>query len=125
VATIISGWAHDHESFNDLSDASFAANYRRVYGTPVRWLAGDRGADSDDDQDSRVDIDIDQDIIIAAPFCMIGRSQSYFNGTPTVPSSQNSISEQWFDRRLRAAGDSRTGAHHIIGIANRWRAAGA
>src|SRR5450432_2268812 len=56
-----------HESFNDISDTSFAANYRRVYGHPggngLPTIADPNGEHGGND---RVDVDIDEDIIIAA-----------------------------------------------------------
>lgn len=108
-----------HESFNDLSDASFAANYRRVYGhAGPAGLPVIAGADSDDDQDSRVDIDIDQDIIIAAPLLHDWAKPIVFqwNADGTEFAEFNFGGNGSTDD-YGAAGDSRTGAHHIIGIA--------
>ena len=55
--------AHRMRSFNDLSDVSFAANYRRVYGHPGFGGLPTVG----DGLFDRVDVDIDEGIIVAAP----------------------------------------------------------
>jgi hypothetical protein len=108
-----------HESFNDLSDNSFAANYRRVYGHP-----GEDGlptiADPGDDHagNDRVDIDIDEDIITAAPLLHDWAKPIVFqwNADGTEFAEFNFGGNGSTDN-YGAAGDSRTGAHHIIGIA--------
>jgi len=109
-----------HESFNDLSDTSFAANYRRVYGHP-----GPHGlpviADADGEhepQDDGVDVDIDQDIIIAAPLLHDWAKPLVFqwNADGTEFAEFNFGGNGATDN-YGSAGDSRTGGHHIIGIA--------
>jgi hypothetical protein len=108
-----------HESFNDLSDTSFAANYRRVYGHPgANGLPVIAAVDGDNDQDDRVDIDIDQDIIVAAPLLHDWAKPLVFqwNADGTEFAEFNFGGNGATDN-YGAAGDSRTGAHHIIGIA--------
>jgi hypothetical protein len=103
-----------HETFNDLSDVSFAANYRRVYGhlgpggLPV---VGDGFAD-------RADVDIDEDIIVAAPLLHDWAKPLVFqwNADGTEFAELN-FGGAGVNDNNGAAGDSRTGAHHIIGLA--------
>jgi len=108
-----------HESFNDLSDGSFAANYRRVYGhTGPGGLPELAAADGDADRDDSVDIDIDQDIIVAAPLLHDWAKPLVFqwNADGTEFAELNFGGNGATDN-FGAAGDSRTGAHHIIGVA--------
>ena len=108
-----------HESFNDLSDTSFAANYRRVYGHPgPNGLPVIASADRDDDADDSVDVDIDQDIIVAAPLLHDWAKPLVFqwNADGTEFAEFNFGGNGTTDN-YGSAGDSRTGAHHIIGIA--------
>jgi hypothetical protein len=108
-----------HESFNDLSDISFAANYRRVYGhTGAGGLPVIAAADGDRDSDDSVDVDIDEDIIVAAPLLHDWAKPLVFqwNADGTEFAEFNFGGNGTTDN-YGAAGDSRTGAHHIIGIA--------
>lgn len=108
-----------HESFNDLSDSSFAANYRRVYGHPgPHGLPVIASADGDTDRDDTVDVDIDDDIIIGAPLLHDWAKPIVFqwNADGTEFAEFNFGGNGATDN-YGAAGDSRTGAHHIIGIA--------
>jgi hypothetical protein len=107
-----------HESLNDLSDSSFAANYRRVYGHPGPGGLPVIGGDGDRDQDDAVDVDIDDDIIVAAPLLHDWAKPLVFqwNGDGTEFAEFNFGGNGTTDN-YGSAGDSRTGAHHIIGIA--------
>src|SRR5450631_162347 len=108
-----------HESFNDLSDTSFAANYRHVYGHPgPHGLPVIASPDADHDADDDVDVDIDQDIIIAAPILHDWAKPLVFqwNADGTEFAEFNFGGNGATDN-YGSAGDSRTGAHHIIGIA--------
>jgi hypothetical protein len=115
-----------HESFNDLSDASLSANYRRVYGHPgpngLPVIAGAEGAhgvpDGDEPSDIDIDIDIDEDIIIAAPLLHDWGKPIVFqwNADGTEFAEFNFGGTGTTDN-YGSAGDSRTGAHHIIGVA--------
>jgi len=108
-----------HESFNDISDTSFAGNYRRVYGHPGRdGLPVIAAADGDHDADDTVDVDIDQDIIVGAPLLHDWGKPIVFqwNSDGTEFAELNFGGNGATDN-YGAAGDSRTGAHHIIGVA--------
>jgi hypothetical protein len=108
-----------HESFNDLSDQSLAANYRRVYGHTGRsGLPEIQVGDSDSDRDDKSDIDIDEDIIVGAPLLHDWAKPIVFqwNADGTEFAELNFGGNGATDN-YGAAGDSRTGAHHILGIA--------
>jgi len=105
-----------HESFNDLSDASFAANYRRVYGNPGRdglpVLVPD-GRDQD-----FADVDIDQNVILGAPLLHDWAKPIVFQWNADGSEfAEFNFGGNGATDNYGAAGDSRTGAHHIIGIA--------
>jgi hypothetical protein len=103
-----------HETFNDLSDVSFAANYRRVYGHPGPGglpVVGDGFFD-------RVDIDIDEDIIVAAPLLHDwGKPVVFQWNVDGTEFAELNFGGNGATDNNGAAGDSRTGAHHIIGVA--------
>jgi hypothetical protein len=109
-----------HESFNDISDLSLAANYRRVYGhTGPSGLpeiaAPGRDGDGDDD---RPDIDISQDIILGAPLLHDWGKPIVFQwNTDGTEFAELNFGGNGSTDNFGAAGDSRTGAHHIIGLA--------
>jgi len=108
-----------HESFNDLSDVSFAANYRRVYGhTGPGGLPEIARSDDNDDQDERYDLDIDEDIILGAPILHDWAKPIVFqwNADGTEFAELNFGGSGTTDN-FGGPGDSRTGGHHIIGIA--------
>jgi hypothetical protein len=103
-----------HETLNDLSNVSLAANYRRVYGHPGPGglpVVGDGIFD-------RVDVDIDQDITLAAPLLHDWGKPIVFqwNADGTEFAEFNFGGNGATDN-YGNAGDSRTGAHHIIGVA--------
>ena len=110
-----------HETFNDLSDDSLASNYRRVYGT---LGTGRASADRRRRRPRRprlratADFDIDQSIILAAPLLHDWGKPIVFqwNADGTEFAEFNFGGNGATDN-YGAAGDSRTGAHHIIGIA--------
>jgi len=121
-----------HESFNDLSDVSLAANYRRVYGhtgasglpeiaLPDADEHGDhgRGEPRDDARDdARSDIDIDQDLILGAPLLHDWAKPIVFQwNADGTEFAEFSFGGNGATDNFGAAGDSRTGAHHIIGVA--------
>jgi hypothetical protein len=107
-----------HESFNDISDTSFAANYRRVYGHPGPNGLPTIAASDGDGGNNRVDVDIDEDLIVAAPLLHDWAKPLVFqwnaDGTEFAELNfgGNGVTDNY-----GAAGDSRTGGHHIIGIA--------
>jgi hypothetical protein len=107
-----------HESFNDISDTSFAANYRRVYGHPGPNGLPTIALNDGDAGNTRVDVDIDEDLIIAAPLLHDWAKPLVFqwNADGTEFAELNFGGNGATDN-YGAAGDSRTGGHHIIGIA--------
>src|SRR5664279_1034118 len=107
-----------HESFNDLSDTSFAANYRRVYGhTGPSGLPVIAAADSDRDSDDSVDVDIDEDVILAAPLLHDWAKPLVFQWNADGSEfAEFNFGGNGTTDNYGSAGDSRTGAHHIIGI---------
>jgi len=100
-----------HESFNERSDVSFADNYRRNY----RATREDRTTDDDGQQDRFF---IDEDIILAAPLWHDVEKSLVFqwNADGTEFTELNfggtGTNDAW-----GAPGDSRTGGHHILSIA--------
>lgn len=108
-----------HVSFNDLSDMTFAANYRRVYGHHgASGLPVIAAADGRHDQDDSVDVDIDEDIIVGAPLLhdLAKPLVLQWNVDGTEFAELNFGGNGSTDN-YGTAGDSRTGSHHIIGIA--------
>lgn len=111
-----------HEANNDIADAHLAAEYRDVYGHSGR--NGFPTIDSDDDDrfegrghhDS--DIFIDEDLILAAPLWHDWAKTIVFqwNADGTEFAEFNFGGNGATDN-FGAAGDSRTGAHHILTIA--------
>lgn len=108
-----------HESFNDLSDTSFAANYRRVYGhAGADGLPVIAAGDADGDRDDSVDIDIDEDIIIAAPLLHDWAKPIVFQwNLDGSEFAEFNFGGNGSTDNYGSPGDSRTGGHHIIGIA--------
>jgi len=102
-----------HETFNEMSNLQLAAGYRRVYGSTRRDglpVVG-RG-------DERPDINLEEDIVVAAPiwhdWAKIVVFQWNANGSefPELNFGGNGQADDY-----GAPGDSRTGGHHIIGLA--------
>jgi hypothetical protein len=105
-----------HESFNLSSDLSFADNYRKIYGgTSANGLAEIAAALPAPDKAA---VPIDQDIIIAAPVWHDWAKQMVFqwNEDGTEFTELNFGGNGKTDN-YGAPGDSKTGGHHIIGIA--------
>jgi len=102
-----------HESFNDQSSINFADTYRGEYGTldehslPVTAGAQRRG-----------DVRINQDVILAAPIWHDWAKMLVFqwNGDGTEFTELN-FGGIGTNDNYGAAGDSRTGGHHILSIA--------
>jgi len=109
-----------HEANNDLSDVNLASQYQAVYGSSsqggpridahlpgTEHRRGDKG-----------DLPIDQDVILAAPIWHDWAKTIVFqwNADGSEFAEFNfggdGAKDKWGD-----AGDSRTGAHHIIGVA--------
>jgi hypothetical protein len=111
-----------HESNNDVADVHLADEYRAVYGHPVRH--GFPEIDTDDlgpktrAADRDFDIFIDQDLIVGAPLWHDWAKSIVFqwNADGTEFTEMN-FGGTGVNDNFGKAGDSRTGAHHIITIA--------
>ena len=106
-----------HESNNDVADVHLAAEYRSVYGRseagglPAVQQGSGGGSD-------KSDIFIDQDIIVGAPLWHDWAKPIVFqwNGDGSEFQELNFGGNGSTDN-FGTAGDSTTGGHHIIGIA--------
>jgi hypothetical protein len=109
-----------HESNNEVADVHLAAEYREVYGHPER--GGFPTVDPDDvqatEERDRADIFIDQDIIVGAPL--------WHDWAKSIVFQWNADGSEFIELNFGGTGtndnygtpgDSRTGAHHIITIA--------
>jgi len=111
-----------HESNNDVADVHLADEYRAVYGH-AKW-DGFPTLDTDDlgpvtlESDRDYNIFIDQDIIVGAPLWHDWAKSIVFqwnaDGTEFI---ELNFGGTGANDNFGAAGDSRTGAHHIITIA--------
>jgi hypothetical protein len=102
-----------HESFNDQSSINLAATYRGEYGSlGEHELPIAKGAQADGD------VVIHRDIILAAPIWHDWAKRMVFqwNGDGTEFTELN-FGGTGSDDNFGAPGDSRTGGHHIIGVA--------
>ena len=102
-----------HESFNDQSSINFADTYRGEYGSlGEQHLPVTRGAQRFGD------VRIDQDVVLAAPIWHDWAKMMVFqwNGNGTEFTELN-FGGSGTNDNFGAAGDSRTGGHHIISIA--------
>jgi hypothetical protein len=102
-----------HESFNDQSSINFADTYRGEYGSlGEHHLPVTRGA-------QRVgDVRIDQDVVLAAPIWHDWAKMMVFqwNGDGTEFTELN-FGGSGANDNFGAPGDSRTGGHHIMSVA--------
>jgi hypothetical protein len=112
-----------HESNNDVADVHLAAEYRGIYGHSKRdsLPTVDRhvlGGEGEDDPDKRSDIFINQDIIVGAPLWHDWAKTMVFqwnaNGTEFI---ELNFGGTGANDNNGTPGDSRTGGHHIITIA--------
>ena len=102
-----------HESFNDQSSINFADTYRGEYGsTGERGLPVTRGAQH------HGDVRISQDVVLAAPIWHDWAKMMVFqwNGDGSEFIELN-FGGTGTNDNFGAAGDSRTGGHHIMSIA--------
>lgn len=102
-----------HESFNDQSSINFADTYRGEYGSlGEHHLPVTRGAQRSGD------VRINQDVILAAPIWHDWGKMMVFqwNGDGTEFTELN-FGGSGTNDNFGAPGDSRTGGHHIISIA--------
>ena len=106
-----------HETVNEFIYAGTTSIYRRVYGH-----TGPGGlpvvSPEDRDPDEKADVAIDEDIVVAAPLLHDWAKALVFqwNADGTEFAEFNFGGNGATDN-YGAPGDSRTGAHHIIGIA--------
>lgn len=115
-----------HESNNDVADVHLADEYRAVYGH-TRW-GGFPVLDRDElgpvtlEADHDYDLFIDQDLIIGAPLWHDWAKSIVFqwnaDGTEFI---ELNFGGNGRTDNFGAAGDSRTGAHHIITIAEEMK----
>jgi len=114
-----------HEANNDIADVHLASEYRQVYGhsnpksfptLDAREGSAERGQQLDDD------IFVDEDLILAAPLWHDWAKTIVFqwnaDGTEFV---ELNFGGTGVNDNFGAAGDSRTGAHHIITIAEEMK----
>jgi hypothetical protein len=108
-----------HESNNDISDVDLAHQYRAVYG---HSLGGFALVDSDVFEEAatstRSDIFIDQDVIVGAPIWHDWAKSIVFQWNADGTEFQelnfggNGVTDSY-----GAAGNSKTGGHHIMSVA--------
>ena len=112
-----------HESNNDLSDVNLASQYQAVYGSVNK--DGLPRIDADDDKDEHhrhgtdsAQLSIDADVIVAAPI--------WHDWAKTIVFQWNADGSEFTEFNFGGAGtldawgtagDSRTGGHHILSIA--------
>src|SRR5215475_10534395 len=113
-----------HESNNETADLHLATEYREIYGSNGHGLptidpddVQGKGFNHHDNDDS--DIFIDQDLIVAAPLWHDWAKPMVFqwNANGTEFAELNFGGFGTTDNFGGTAGDSRTGGHHIITIA--------
>jgi len=111
-----------HEANNDLSDKNLASQYQAIYGSTSRSGLPQVEADSDGDEHRHhareSALPIDDDVIIAAPI--------WHDWAKTIVFQWNADGSEFSEFNFGgagttdawgAAGDSRTGGHHILSVA--------
>src|SRR5262249_27076629 len=114
-----------HESNNETADIHLATEYREIYGNrehrglPTIDPDDVQGKSGDDDDADVPTIFIDEDLIIAAPLWHDWAKPMVFqwNGNGTEFTELNFGGFGTTDNFGNTTGDSRTGGHHIITIA--------
>jgi hypothetical protein len=108
-----------HESNNDLSDVDLAHQYRSVYGHSRGGFAlVDSNVFDESPTSTRSDIFIDQDVIVGAPIWHDWAKSIVFQWNADGSEFQelnfggNGVTDSY-----GAAGNSKTGAHHIMSVA--------
>jgi len=102
-----------HESYNDQSSINFADTYRGEYGSlGERQLPVTRGAQRSGD------VRISQDVILAAPIWHDWAKMMAFQwNSDGTEFTELNFGGTGTNDNFGAAGDSRTGGHHIMSIA--------
>src|SRR5215475_5352499 len=106
-----------HESNNDVADEHLASEYRSVYGRSEKGglPAIQQGSGNGSDKS---DIFIDQDIIVGAPIWHDWAKPMVFQWKDDGSEfSELNFGGNGSTDNFGAAGDSTTGGHHIIGVA--------
>ncbi|MET0226095.1 MAG: hypothetical protein ABW187_06620 [Dokdonella sp.] len=107
-----------HVSNNDVSDVHLAAQYQSVYGNTAAYGLPQVDRDADEEEANRGDLAIDDDTILAAPI--------WHDWAKSIVFQWNADGSEFAEFNFGgagstdawgAAGDSRTGAHHILSIA--------
>src|SRR5262249_27644429 len=113
-----------HESFNDLSDLNFANGYRFIYGRPgpeglpVVEASGLYGETIERDDFTSNDLGLSQDVILAAPLWHDWAKSIVFQwNTDGSEFIELNFGGNGSTDNFGASGDSRTGGHHIISVA--------
>jgi len=106
-----------HETVNEFLLAGLAASYRRVYGQ-----TGPGGlpvvAPEERDADEKAEVAIDGDIVVAAPLLHDWAKTLVFQwNADGTELTEFSFGGNGATDNYGAPGDSRTGSHHIIGLA--------
>lgn len=112
-----------HEAFNDRSAVSLADNYRRNYSADSSEESGEEGEEGEatsaaGNADPAQPFFVDQDVILAAPL--------WHDWAKPIVFQWNADGSEFAELNFGGAGkvdndgapgDSRTGGHHIIGVA--------
>jgi hypothetical protein len=102
-----------HESFNDQSSINFADTYRGEYG-----IVGFKNLPIAIGSSRVADISIDQDVVLAAPIWHDwGKMMVFQWNADGTEFTELNFGGSGTNDNFGAPGDSRTGGHHIISIA--------
>ena len=102
-----------HESFNDQSSINFADTYRGEYG-----IAGAHNLPIVTGISRHGDVDINQDVVLAAPIWHDwGKMMVFQWNADGTEFTELNFGGSGTNDNFGAPGDSRTGGHHIISIA--------
>jgi hypothetical protein len=108
-----------HESNNDISDVELAHQYRSVYGHSRQGLPTvDRDVFNTPVLSTRSDIFIDQDVIVGAPIWHDWAKSMVFQWNADGTEFQElNFGGNGITDNNGAAGNSKTGGHHIMSVA--------
>lgn len=107
-----------HEANNETSDVYLANQYRAMYGHAAGGYVALDPRVLDKKPNEKSTVFIDQDIIVGAPIWHDWGKSIVFQWNadgsefPELNFGGNGVTDQW-----GAAGNSKTGGHHIIGVA--------